>query len=537
VLRYGNSKVSNFDMRGNPEDHQARSGSGDGLPNILLVVMDTTRADRLSCYGHDRSTSPALDRFAEKSTRYTRAYASSSWTIPSHGSLFTGLPPSLHGMYLGRHTPVEGVSLFTDSLRSKGYRCHSLSSNFLLSSLMESLQGQDYPVYEEGPYLPSDRFALRCVKSEQSVLQEMNPARPGGRLRNIRSWLSRIRRQLAPGILRLTGLPRGLYVTDDATHATRACVQKGGEILKESDSPVFLFMNLMQAHWAYNPPPETRGRFGLRRRWWTLPDHEICHTVEHGMQTPGREGGLEQLQAAYDEELLFQDRMLGKLLDALERSGELDRTLVILTSDHGEALGEHRQLGHGCSLYNEATRVPLIIHYPKSAGIRPGPEDRLVSLEDIYATVLAGATCTEGDPTHGYSRSLLDGPSRNHVLLQQAYEDSRLLLHRCELCGRGDSRRFWDNQSMLGLVDPQNRKILKMFSGRIELYDLAKDPQERENLVDQAPWKDELLRMLDEVTIQSSYSPRFREMKGPIESPESAGAEEVEERLRALGYI
>jgi len=521
-------------MRSIPPDPRIGSRPGDGLPNILLVVMDTTRADSLSCYGHRRNTSPALDRFAEKSTLYTRAYASSSWTIPSHGSLFTGLPPSLHGMYLGRHSPLEGVSLFTESLGQKGYSCHALSSNYMLTVLMEALRGRHYPVYEDRPYLPSDRFALRCVRSEQSVLEEINPVRPGGRLRGLRSRLSRIRRQLTPGFLRLTGLSRGLYVTDDATPATRACVEKAREILSRSARPLFLFMNLMQAHWAYNPPPETRGTFGLRQPWWRLPDHEICHTVAHGCPTPGRPGDLGQLQAAYDEELLFQDRMLGRLLDSLQKSGELKRTLVILTSDHGEALGEHRQLGHGCSLYNEVTRIPLIIHYPESFGIRPGADDRLVSLQDIHSTVLA---CVGGEPTHDHSRSLLEGDSRDHVLLQQAYEDSRLLLHRCERCGDQDVQGFWDDQAMLGLVDRQNRKILKMFSGRIELYDLGRDPKEQENLVGRVPWAGELQGMMDEVAARSSYSPRFREIQGSRAPEDSEGAADVEDRLRALGYI
>jgi arylsulfatase A-like enzyme len=521
-------------MGGIPDGPRAHSNSGQSLPDILLVVLDTTRADSLSCYGHRRNTSPALDRFAGKSTLYTRAYAPSSWTIPSHGGLFTGLPSSLHGMYIGRHAPVEGVPLFTDTLAQKGYSCHALSSNYMLSFLMKDFQGQHYPVYEESPYLPSDRFAARCVKSAQSVLEEINTARPGGRLRNLRARLSRIRRQLTPGILRLTGLSRGLYVTDDATPATRACIRKAMGILNRPARPLFVFMNLMQAHWAYNPPPETRGSFGLQQHWWNLPDHEICHTVAHGMHTPGRVGNLEQLQAAYDEELLFQDRMLGRLFDSLEKSGELERTLVILTSDHGEALGEHRQLGHGCSLYNEVTHIPMIVHYPKSAGIRPGTDDRLVSLQDIYSTVLA---CAEGESTNRFSHSLLDSPSRDHVLLQQAYEDSRLLLHRCDRCGHQDSQRFWDDQAMLGLVDRQNRKILKMFSGRIELYDLTKDPQEKENLADRVLWKEELLGKLDEVAAQSSYSPRFKEIKGFHEREGSAGPDEVEERLRALGYI
>ncbi|HXX94611.1 MAG TPA: sulfatase-like hydrolase/transferase, partial [Planctomycetota bacterium] len=346
---------------------------------------------------------------------------------------------------------------------------------------------------------------------------------------------SRIRRQLTPGLLRLTGLPRGLYVTDDASPATRSCVQKAQEILlSRSSRPQFLFMNLMQAHWAYNPPAETRGRFGSRQRWWSLPDHEVCHTVAHGCHVHGRRGNLEELRSAYDEEILYQDRMLGRLFDTLERSGELDRTLVILTADHGEALGEHRQLGHGCSLYNEVTRIPLIIRYPKSFGIRPGRDGRLVSLQDLYSTVLA---CVDEAPAHDHSHSLLDGPSRDYVLLQQAYEDSRLLLHRCERCSQENARRFWDDQAMLGLVDGEDRKILKMFSGRVELYDLARDPQERVNLEEGAGWKGELVRKLEEAQARSSYTPRFREIQKSVPPEDAGAAEEVEDRLRALGYI
>ncbi|HXX95301.1 MAG TPA: sulfatase-like hydrolase/transferase, partial [Planctomycetota bacterium] len=156
-------------MRSISQYHPASSKAARSLPQVLLVVMDTTRADSLSCYGYGRTTSPALDRFAEYSTVYTRAYAPSSWTIPSHGSLFTGLPASLHGMYLGRHAPLEGVGLFTDRLAELGYDCTALSSNYMITLLVEALRSKHYPAYEDRPYLPSDRFALRCLRSEQSV--------------------------------------------------------------------------------------------------------------------------------------------------------------------------------------------------------------------------------------------------------------------------------------------------------------------------------------------------------------------------------
>src|SRR5207253_1495238 len=135
----------------------------------------------------------------------------------------------------------------------------------------------------------------------------------GGKLRHLWHRGSRLRRLLAPGFLRLTGARRGLYVSDDATPATRACIRTAKGIFRERRRPLFVFINLMQAHYAYRPPPETKGRFGSVRSWPTLPDSEVCFTLAHGFGKPCRARDLEQLQAVYDEEVLFQDRMLGNL--------------------------------------------------------------------------------------------------------------------------------------------------------------------------------------------------------------------------------
>ena len=420
----------------------ARAGE---RPNILLVIMDTTRAASLSCYGHSRATTPFLDRFAERSTLYTRAYSGASWTIPSHGTIFTGLPASLHGMYVGRHVPVPGATTFGDVLANEGYACHFISSNNLLFYLMQSFKGQSHPVYEQKPYLPANRFAIRWLKSEQSVLNDVNPLKPGGRFSELRQKLSRLRRRLAPGVHQTTGVPRGLYVLDDATHATRNCVRKAKQIfMRSAEEPFLVVMNLMQAHWAFNPPGTTKGHFGSFRSWDTLPDPEACYTLFHNYRNSDTKDALQQLETLYDEELLFQDRMIGNLLDALEQSGQRERTLVILTSDHGEALGDHEHVGHGCSLYDEAVRVPLIIRYPESCRMPGGPDSRLVSLQDLFATMME---CAGLDSRNSHSYSLLKGADRPSAILQAPYEDYRMLLHRCETCAKTDPDQFWEKQA------------------------------------------------------------------------------------------
>jgi arylsulfatase A-like enzyme len=311
----------------------AFSGCGtDRAParSVVLIVVDTLRADHLGAWGYPRPTSAELDRRVAQGVLFERAFAPSSWTLPSFASLYLGLWPSAHGV--GRAAGSER-------------RFTSLAPGFRPLAQILAEQG----------------FATVGVAN--------NPF-------------------LHPGF----GLARGFgdyrYVYGNLAHQPRASqiAWLGLRWLDERDPArrFLLVLHLFDPHLSYDPHPSVRGSFssgyagrlalpfggfGEANAGWAPRDPEDRRFVA----------------AAYDEELLFVDRQLARLFAGLEERGLRDETLVVLTADHGEELFEHGGFEHGHSLHQELLHVPLVLWGP---GVEPGRIATPVSLVDVLPTVL-----------------------------------------------------------------------------------------------------------------------------------------------------
>ena len=336
-----------IDPTGNHVASQEREGAD--RPNIILIVLDTVRADRLKGFGYDLDTMPALERWASNALVATRAISPAGWTSPAHASMFSGKSVSEHGMHYGpgtkrrdpfRTRAFDGISWLPEVLAEQGYDCLAVSANQFA--------------------VPQELTGFRRVFSPDHSDWERTVAGFVDRYSPITARLSERLRWRMP------------YV--DA----RKIVDITMRAVPEESAPVFLFVNLIDAHSPYHPPTEALESLGIRderlfsrylthteltRQWESLPE--------------GREG---HLNALYDAELRWLDLNVDKLLTWIdERFGE--DSIVIVTSDHGEELGEQGRVGHEYGLAQSLVHVPLFIRSPS---LPSGRFDELVSLRGLF---------------------------------------------------------------------------------------------------------------------------------------------------------
>lgn len=305
-------------------------------PDIVLVVVDSLRADHLGVYGNARPTSPNLDALAEAGGWFRRAYAHSGWTLPSLASLLTGQLPHQHRVgrdpfrsdRFGR-LPADAETL-AELLRLAGYRCGAVVNNTFLAPAFGLQQGF------EGHY--DYRGASR--------------------------WEAR---------------------------SAETSVDAALEWFREQAPPRFLLLHLMEPHLSYDPPESVRHRFTGRGapplELPFVPD-ELFDQLRSGAAALG-DDELDYVRKLYDEEILATDRALGRFFESLagptHEEGDL---LLVVTSDHGEEFFDHGGFGHGHTLYSELTRVPLIARGP---GVPRGAIDTIVQHVDLFLGILAVA--------------------------------------------------------------------------------------------------------------------------------------------------
>jgi arylsulfatase A-like enzyme len=366
-------------------------------PNVLLIVLDTVRADHLSLSGYFRPTSPSLKRLAERGIRFDGARATAPWTLPSHASLFTGRWASELGVKWKTPLPDRFPTLAA-YLGARGYATAGFVANNLYCSADAGLD-RGFTHYED--YV-LDWGRLQPLRTALLVDGAWSAAAKLGLwiARNLdagpfRPWLESV-------VRRLLDIGR-----KDAGSINRAFL---GWLSQRRDPrrPFFAFLNYFDAHSPYLPPAGTEFRFGLAPQTdaeFLLLD-EYWKDVDH-LRLPRHYQLL--VRDSYDNCIAYLDERLGELFDALQQSGVLDRTLVIVTADHGEELGEHALFDHGESLYRPETHVPLLVVLPESNRVS-GVVRECVSLRDLPATIVDLVGLVDGSPFPGRSLAKLWRP-------------------------------------------------------------------------------------------------------------------------------
>jgi arylsulfatase A-like enzyme len=320
--------------------------SRSGAPNVLLVVLDTVRALNLDTYGYVRPTAPEISRRGREGAVFDWAIATTSWTLPSHGSMFTGRrPDELSARLL---SPLDAThQTIAEVFRDNGYATGGFIANFF------------YTAHESG----LDRGFIHYADSKASLKQLLLTAMLL-RADSVRDAIESLRwdHSLRGAIKAMLGPPfrsrvRFRDVDRKAAGDVNAEFLRWQAALK--NKPFFAFLNYFDAHTPYEPPPPFYYRFS---------------------KTPVSED-------LYDAGIAYIDYELSLLFQELERRGVLDRTIVIIASDHGEQFGGHGKWQHTNSLYAQTTHVPLIMRFPAKipAGIRI---HQTVTLQDLPATLL-----------------------------------------------------------------------------------------------------------------------------------------------------
>jgi len=394
-----------------------RAPGGGELAPVFLLVLDTVRADHLSVYGYGRETTPELDRFVQQRDNavvYTRAFANGTWTVPSHASLFTGRLPSEHGAHFALDGSVrfgfglaDGLPTLAESMKAAGYATLAGYANHWLRSVRGMGRG-------------FDRY-LRSM--ERDSLPFVGEA---------------LRSRYLPGVC--WGVAKGGARADEVDATLLSMV----EPWSRGPNPLFVFANYGDAHGPYAPPAPFRGRFA--------PTDERKERAEHlslRLSLPRRT----ELEARYDEEIAYLDSQLGELFRELERLGLLERSWIFVTSDHGEAFGEHGVLEHGTTVFNEVTHIPLVVFPP--VGEELAPANGPVSLVDVAATIAAiGGAHLDGpgrdlrQPLRGETPVVIEfygDPVKAATMGELARQPARsVVLGRFKLIALGDAFHLYD---------------------------------------------------------------------------------------------
>ena len=317
-----------------------------GAPNVLVVVVDTLRADHLSTYGYERPTSPHLTQLAAQGTLFENAIAPSSWTLPVHASLLTGLYPDQHhvdsdGSLLGWDYPVLG-----DEFMARGYRTAAFSANTLLFCRRRGF-GRGFIHFE-------DDFQSFASSFAQTFYGDL-----------IKHLLFRLE------------LKRDLFGRRSAQQINRHALRW----IDSGHRPFVVFLNYMDVHDPYRPPEPYLHRYTKMKNPGSRAS-EHWDWFEH-LTPQQRQGTVD----AYDGAINYVDDHIQQLMEQLQQRGLARNTVVVITSDHGESFGEHGLMTHGNALYRELIHVPLIFWAPGKipAGRRI---DAPVSLTSLPATLL-----------------------------------------------------------------------------------------------------------------------------------------------------
>jgi len=439
----------------------------DQLPNIILVVLDTAAAKRCSVYGHHRETTPGLESIAGEGVLYRHCFATSPWTIPSHHSLFSGLYPSELG-HENKGTQLPEV-FFTlpEVLNQMGYRTVGISCNGLVGHQrgFDVFYEMDTLFLSEGYH--QDKFNTKFIKKASD--QELE------RLWHHLKYIFQNNRYLFPFQNVLDRLYKKHFV--DLYYKTSGATQRSFKIAKNlikkyrGKQPLFLFLNLMETHWKYNPPILYNNIINIsarERQQLFQYDHQDFYIQALPPEM------MEKIYLLYEQGLYFVDQKLFDFYQFLEAQGVKDRTLLVVTSDHGESLGEHGLWGHIFGLYNETLHIPLVVKYPAGQAA-PGESRRLVQLNDLFATLLEAVDAPL--PLPESSRSLLSA-SREHAFAEHYQNIGLEAIHK----RAPDYQPQPFMQPCRCVIDEEFFKLIEWADGRRELYDLNRDFAEAQDL-------------------------------------------------------
>ncbi len=420
--------------------------------NVVLISIDTLRADHLGCYGYNRETSPTLDKLASEGVLFEDASATSSWTLPSHGSLLTGLYPSRIGLVTKNHILPPNVKPLAKMLSERGLTTAAIVNSFYVSKKFGFDTG-----FENFSFVP-----------EGHLLQGVAPV----------------------------------------------VIEKAREWLQESyKEQFFLFLHFFDVHTNYHPLPLYANEFA--RPYDGIADGSSGQLLAfRDGKVSLNDNDIKHLIDLYDAGIRQFDDQLNMLFTVFQQRNLMDKTIFIITADHGEEFFDHGGVLHGRTLYQELTHVPLIIRGPKIPRAKRIKD--AVSLIDVTPTVLSLFGIKSFPELEGYDLCSLwqrssDKPPERFIFAETDNDSIKVNIKRSKRSVRGQRYKLHYD-----LLSQQHR-----------LYDLANDPQEHINIAAEHPNIVKLLRQ----ELKNFMKKSKDNYKTVPLSPEEL------QRLKSLGYI
>ena len=442
-------------------------------PNIILISIDTLRPDHLGCYGYSRNTSRNLDQLSKESIIFKNCFSTTSWTLPAHISLLTSLTPANHQVYFPSQKMKDDTITLSYLLQNKNYYCVGFTGGGYLSA--EYGFGIGFDLYNQ--YILQGDPSRRYNEAEEIAQQAIE-------------WIK-----------------------------------------ANKDKKFFLFLHTYQPHDPYLNY-SSWGKIFLEKnfKWSGVNLGKIFTGTINRFNAKFSKKEMENIIALYDGEIRYTDEeFLKPLINTLKDLGLYDDSIIVFTSDHGEEFNEHQAWLHDHSLYNEAIKIPLIIKFPNS--LHKGKViNQIVRLTDIMPTLLDYLS-------YPFNNLNFDGSSLLNII--SGKKEYRSFL--CDLALRNFKEEYpaiiAANKDNLKLIinkkihSPYLQKVgVPLENYKIELYDLSKDPKEKNNIAKQKEYKEIIFSLIK--MINKYYKLVDKKRTGTINP-----SEELKERLRSLGYI
>jgi arylsulfatase A-like enzyme len=469
-----------------------------GKPNVIIIVMDTVRADHTSLCGYKYTTTPNLEKLAADCRFFPRGETVDSWTLPAHASMFTGLYPREHGAHgapeqsrrgIERYQPY-GIPLAPSRktlawyLAAKGYNTGAIMANYTWLCRQFGLN-QGFHYYYDVPRM------LPFMKNYSVVFK----------------WP-------LEAVDRAMGLNGKLLQTYWSAQSITKMAQSWVDRSKEA--PFFLFVNYMDAHYPYAAVPPFDHIDGPG-----IPYNSVCRLrpfqdlITQYIKTGKglNDELLREIVNQYDGEIAYTDHWIGKFIDQLKAEGLYDEALIIVTSDHGEFLGEHRLLNHGVGIYEGGMQIPILVKYPRQQFAGEVRKER-VSIVDIFATVLDVAKL----PLPPVTATPLGG--KGHIIIAEEYENGQNVKYY--------GSRFKGTKTA---TYEDDLKYMTRTGGEKELYDLGNDAAELTNL---AASDVNISGRMDGHIVEWLNATKLFDGAAEAKKPMT---DEDKRRLKSLGYI
>ncbi|MCK5737773.1 sulfatase [bacterium] len=455
-------------------------------PNVMFIVIDAARADRFSCYGNKNQTSPRIDQIAKEGVLFENAISAAGWTLPSHTSMFTGMHVSRHGAHNENHKLEEDLPLLPVELKKAGYQTAGFCRNDWVSAATGLDKGFDYfdnVIYEKTRHKWRRMLNYFHIRGKDSWGFEIN--------RQVKKWLKR----------------------------------------KDDKKPFFMFVHYDELHLPYNIPKNFNTKFlpaGMTYEEAILVNQDP--KSYYAGVTAMSKSDMETSKALYDCALAYQDSLVGDLYDYLQKTGGLDNTIFIITSDHGESLGDHGHFDHYYVLYDCLLKVPLVLRYP---GVFEGGrhDESLVQTLDIFPTIrdMVELMNPALDDMQGLPLPpLTKAEDIREYTISERYQDLAGLKETFPKVDLSHLEKFEKDRKIA--IRAAKYKLIQSEFFQSEFFDLETDPGETENLIDKQP------------ELVAEFRQKIEDWRKSFKAADIGGAsadfdEKMKDRLKSLGYL